>query len=69
MITIHKEHDTIRILKNEKRVYTVGHKTYKCLSKAGFGSKHIVDVIESTHEITLPKEDVEQIKDYFLALE
>lgn len=69
MITCTKENNIIRILQNDKKIYTVAEKTYMCLNKMGLGVDHIIDMIQQLHSITLPTDDKVQLKSFFTTIE
>jgi hypothetical protein len=71
MINFTKDERTgvIKIIKNEKSLYTVAEKTYKCLNKMGMGHEHIIEMVEQLHEVILPSDEKENIREYFMKIE
>lgn len=64
MITFKREKGSIKIFKNEKRIYTVAEKAYACLVEIGLGGAHVINMIEQIHETKLHHEDIKKIKDF-----
>lgn len=65
MITVVKDNNIIRIIRDDVRIYTIAEKTYKCLNQMGLGADHVVSMIEQVHKIKLPVEDAYEVRSYF----